>query len=147
MNKKEQLTEGDIIGRKIISVYEKKLERIKRFQNGLTFVRLDSGNIFCLDEIRDPNKDELLNVWGCGHEKGFTEVLSIKKEPNLDSPIKAIVFADYFINSTAILLENDFVLTVDIGEFEAWYGFRRPPAELRNYVIMKIANCKPISPS
>jgi len=66
-------------------------------------------------------------------------VLSIKKERNLDSRIKTIVFAEHFCNGTAILLENDFVLTIRIGEFSGRCSFYLPSEQFRNYVEMKIA--------
>jgi hypothetical protein len=139
MNDKTKLTSNDILGRKVVCVYELKLDRVGRFQNGLTFVQLDSGVLFNLDALKDPKPNEPLSIWSCDREKAFVPVLSIENEPNLDSPIKAIIFAAQFVNSTAILLENNYILTINIGEYTMGYTFYPETPEFCNFAAMKIA--------
>ncbi len=139
MKKGKRLRGEDILGKRIASVYEKKLEKTGRFQNRLTFVRLSNAATFCLDELRFPQKGAPLKVWSCDPDKPFTEVLSIKKEPRLDSPIKAIVFCEHFDIDTAILLENEFILTIGVGEFDMGYSFYKLPKEYSNNIPLKIA--------
>jgi hypothetical protein len=76
-NDRKQLTRDDILGRKMITVYEEKGSRVGRFKNSLTFVHLDNGTIFNLDELRDPEKDQPLTISSCGYKKTFVPVLSI----------------------------------------------------------------------
>jgi hypothetical protein len=142
---RKQLTKDDIIGKKIIYVYEKKTEKIERFQKRMVFVRLSDDVFFNLDQLRYPEPGKPLTIWSCDYEKSFIPALSLespsrlrslimakeqlsgrrdfKHEPNLDSPIKAIISCEYFDIDTAILLENGFVLTIGIGEFDMGYDF------------------------
>jgi hypothetical protein len=140
MNNKKRLAKADIIGRKIDSVYEIKLNRVGRFHPRLTFVRLNNELIFDMDSIRDPESEEPLNIWSADYQKALPQVLSKDKDPSLDSPIKSIVFAEHFENGGAILPENDFVLTIGVGEFGMGYIFYLPSVEFRNHVTMEVAD-------
>lgn len=138
-NVTKRLTKNDIIGRKILRVYEIKGPRVERFQPREIFVHLDNEIIFDMDSIRDPKLDQPLNIQGAEYKKSFVTVLSIDKDPNLNSPIKSIVFAEHFENGSAILLENDFILTVGVGEFGMGHLFYLPSEEFRKYTAMEIA--------
>ena len=137
---KKRLTGTDIIGKKIRCVYEKATEKTGRFQNRLTFVRLDNDVLVNLDEIRYPKKDKALVLWDSDYENSFVQVLSIERDPNLDSPVKAIIFNEGFDINVAILLENDFVLTVAIGEFDMGYDFHLAGEAERQSDVITLEN-------
>ena len=139
---KRQLAATDIIGKKIVSVYEKAIEKTERFQNRLIFVRLDNDVLFDIADIRYPKKDTALVLRSCDYERSFVPALSIKKNPDLDSPIKAIISNESFAIEAAILLENEFVLTIGIGEFDMGHDFHRySKTEKRDYLFtVEIAN-------
>ena len=140
MNELRRLKQNDIIGKKVVCVYQKEGARLGRFQNTLTFVRLDTDVIFGLDALRDPDPDKPLEIWSALYEDAFSVVLSIDREPGLTAPIKSLVYAEHFANGVGILLENDFVLTIIIGEFDMGYTFYRPSEQFRKYKIIKIAD-------
>lgn len=140
MNTRKRLTATEIIGKKIVSVYEKKTKKVDRFQNRMTFVQLENGAIFNLDTLRYPKDKVALEILSCGHEKSFESVLSAIKNINLNSAIKAIVYSNEFDIDVALLLENDFVLTVGIGEFDMGYSFYKPSEKFRNYTLLQIAS-------
>jgi len=96
-----------------------------------------------LDQFHDAEKDAILDLWSCDYEESFVPILDLEKEPNLDSPIKAIIFRerlDVSANNTAILLENEFILTIRIGEFDMGHKFFKPSPEFRNGIPLKIAH-------
>ena len=134
-----QLNKTDVLGRKIVRVYQKAGKKVGRFQNRLIFIHLDNDIIFSLSELRDPEEDVPLKIQRCMPDNTWVPVISIDKDPNLDSPIKAIVSAPHFADSTAILLDNDFVLTIGIGEFDMGCSFYLPSEQFRVYSILTIA--------
>ena len=104
------------------------------------YAELDNGVIFDLDSIRDPDPNQPLKIPAADYSKAFAPVLRARHEPNLDANIKAIVLADHFVNGTAILLTNDFVVAVNVGEFNMGHVFYLPSPELRRYKEMTIAS-------
>ena len=141
MNDEIKLSGTEIIGRRIVAIYHEDLRLVKRFQDRRVIVRLESGLFFCLDDFKDNKRDKTITIFVWQFKPTFLQVLSIEKEKNLDSPIKALVSCDTFDIEGAVLLENEYVITQGIAEFQAFYEFYRPSEKDRNYTELEIVDC------
>jgi hypothetical protein len=138
MEETKHLTRRDIIGRKIVAAYHEDLGVEDRFHHRNLVVRLDNGLLFNWDEIYDIKIDQPLIIKPRDFKETYIPMLSIEKDKDLDSPIKALITSEWFTVDVGVLLENGFVLTLGIAEYQSYYDFHRPSEKSRDYVELII---------
>lgn len=119
MARPRPLTEPDIIGKRIEAIYEEWFLPKNRFYKRDTIVRLEGGLYFSFDPLRgiEVEIDRRIVIMPCDLKEACVLNLELSSNEHLKSPIKAIVYLDYFMHEVGLPLVNNYVLTQFISEW------------------------------
>jgi len=135
--RRKPITREDVLGKRIRRVFHVDLPRTEKFQPRSIVIELESGLRFSLEQdskVVDP-------VSGLGvlfpypNSKGLNPVLEAAHEPNLDSPVKAMVTPYGWEYDCGVRLENGYVIHDGFSDWDNGVVFYLPDAETKAALV------------